>query len=215
MDFLKALFESGALDWDTFSKAVTDKGYKLADLSQGAYVSKTKYDDDINAKTNQINDLTGQITQRNTDLQDLQAKMEAAQGDSGKLTEVTSQLTKLQEDYNKSKDKYEKQLAKQQYEFAVKEFANEQKFTSGAAKRDFIRSLTEKGLQLENGKIVGAMDYLDTYKAENTDAIATDDPVNNKPQFVDTTKKQGGEIKENPFLQAMNFTGVRPEPKKD
>ena len=109
-------------------------------------------------------------------------------------------------------NKYKTQLAKQQYEFAVKEFANEQKFTSAAAKRDFIRSLTEKGLQMENGKIVGATDYLTTYKADNIDAIAVED---SKPQFVDSTKKQQTGPAENPFIKAMNFTGVRPENKKD
>lgn len=211
MDFLKVLFENGAIDWDTFCKAVTEKGFKIADLSQGAYVSKNKYDDDINAKTTQINDLTGQINQRNADLQDLQSKMEAAQGDTSKLTEVTNQLNQFQENYNKMENKYKTQIAKQQYEFAVKEFANEQKFTSAAAKRDFIRSLTDKGLQIENGKIVGAIDYLNTYKQENTDAIAVED---NKPQFVNTTNKKTDEPKPNPFLEAMNFTGVRPELKK-
>lgn len=212
MDFLKALFENGAIDWDTFSKAVQEKGYKIADLSQGGYVSKGKYDDDLNAANVQIANLNEQMGKRDTDLTNLQTQLEAAKGDNSKVTEVTNQLTQLQDTYNKDKDKWQKQLAKQQYEFAVKEFANEQKFTSAAAKRDFIRSLTDKGLQMENGKIVGASDYLNTYKTENTDAIMTDNPEP-KPQFVDTTKKQAGEPKVNPFLDAMNFTGVRPEPK--
>lgn len=214
MDFLKVLFENGAIDWDTFCKAVTDKGFKIADLSQGAYVSKSKYDDDLNAKTNQINDLTGQITQRDTDLKDLQAKMEAAQGDNGKLTEVTNQLNQFQENYTKMENKYKTQLANQQYEFAVKEFANEQKFTSAAAKRDFIRSLTDKKLQMENGKIVGATDYLNTYKTENTDAIAPEVP-DNKPQFTGPTKQKQPDDKVNPFVSAMNFSGVRPELKNN
>ena len=57
MDFLKGLFENGAIDWDTFCKAVTDEGFKLADLSQGAYVSINKYNDDLGARDTQINDL--------------------------------------------------------------------------------------------------------------------------------------------------------------
>ena len=214
MEFLKELFESGALDFDAFSKAITEKGIKLADLSKGDYVSKLKYDDDLNAKSNQIKDLTQQINQRNTDLQSLQEQMKNAQGDESKVSELNAQITKMQEEYNKSKDKYEKQIATQQYEFAVKEFANEQKFTSAAAKRDFIRSMVDKKLQMENGKLIGAGDYLESYKADNADSftIPMQEP---KPQFVDTTKQKQPEDKVNPFISAMHFTGVRPNNKKE
>lgn len=214
MEFLKGLFENGALDWDTFSKVVGEKGYKIADLSQGGYVSKNKYDDDLNAKTNQINDLTGQINQRNTDLQALQEKMNNAEGDTAKINELTSQIAKLQDDYSKSEDKYKKQIAKQQYEFAVKEFANTQKFSSNAAKRDFIHNMNEKGLNFENGKLVGANDYLEEYKKENADSFVPEENTP-KPQFTNTTTNQPTNEKTNPFLRAMHFTGVRPEIKKE
>ena len=213
MEFLKELFNNGALDYDAFSKLVTDKGFKIADLSKGDYVSKLKYDDDLGAKDTQITNLTGQINQRNTDLQTLQQQMENAKGDESKVNELTAQITKMQEDYNKSKDKYEKQIASQQYEFAVKEFANEQKFTSAAAKRDFIRSMVDKKLQMENGKLVGASDYLESYKADNTDSFIASAPET-KPQFVDTTVQKQPTDKPNPFISAMNFTGVRPRNKE-
>ena len=73
-------------------------------------------DDDLSSKDNQIKDLTGQINQRNTDLQALQEQMNNAQGDASKVAELTGRITKMQDEYNKSKDKYEKQIAKQQYE---------------------------------------------------------------------------------------------------
>ena len=41
MEFLKELFAQ-PLSYDEFAKAVTEKGYKLADLSKGEYVSKGK-----------------------------------------------------------------------------------------------------------------------------------------------------------------------------
>lgn len=213
MEFLKSLFENGAIDWDTFSKVVSEKGYKIADLSQGGYVSKNKYDDDLNAKTTQINDLTGQINQRNTDLQALQEKMNNVQGDATKVTELTNQITKLREDYTKSENKFKEQIAKQQYEFAVKEFANSQKFSSSAAKRDFIHNMNKKGLNFENGKLVGANDYLEEYRKDNADSFIVDVPEP-KPQFTSTAKQQPTQ-KLNPFLSAMHFTGVRPEYKKD
>lgn len=42
MEFLKVLFENGAVTWDQFAKGVKDKGLKIADLSEGNYVSKQK-----------------------------------------------------------------------------------------------------------------------------------------------------------------------------
>lgn len=213
MDFLKDVFNGEALDWDAFTKAITDKGIKLADLAGGDYVSKHKYEDDVKSRDTQIKKLSEQIESRNTDLQTLQEKMKEAQNDTAKLDDVTKQLQEFQANYGKMEETYKTQLAKQQYEFAVKEFANEQKFTSAAAKRDFIRNLIDKSLQMEDNKIIGASDYLATYKAENTDAIASEEPI--KPQFVDTTKAQKAEPKPNPFLKAMNFTTIRPEPKKE
>ena len=42
MDELKELFGDGSLSYDDFAAKVTEKGYKLADLSKGGYVSKEK-----------------------------------------------------------------------------------------------------------------------------------------------------------------------------
>ena len=43
MDFLKELFTE-PLSFEAFSKAVAEKGFKLADLSSGKYVDKDKLD---------------------------------------------------------------------------------------------------------------------------------------------------------------------------
>lgn len=209
MDFLKELFNDGQLDYDTFSSKVNEKGFKLADLSKGDYVSKNKYTDDLANKDNQINTLNGQINQRNTDLENLKQQIENAQGDGQKVSELTQQLTKLQGDYDKEKAKLQKQLADQQMNFAVKEFASKQKFTSKAAEREFISSMIAKNLTIENGNLVGATDYLNSYKADNADSFVVEqqnDPT--KPTF--TTKTTNTDKKEeNPFLSVMHFTGVR------
>lgn len=209
MDFLKELFNDGQLDYDTFSSKVSEKGFKLADLSKGDYVSKNKYTDDLANKDNQINTLNGQINQRNTDLENLKQQIENAQGDGQKVSELTQQLTKLQGDYDKEKAKLQKQLADQQMNFAVKEFASKQKFTSKAAEREFISSMIAKNLTIENGNLVGATDYLNSYKADNADSFVVEQQNDlTKPAF--TTKTTTTDKKEeNPFLSAMHFTGVR------
>ena len=72
------------------------KHIKFADLSEGGYVSRSKYDDKINGLTQQVADLQGQITQRDTDLTGLNERLTAAQADAGQLAEVQKQLTSLQ-----------------------------------------------------------------------------------------------------------------------
>ena len=44
MEKLKEIFGETPLTYDDFIKAVTEKGIKLADLSEGAYVDKIKYE---------------------------------------------------------------------------------------------------------------------------------------------------------------------------
>lgn len=214
MDFLKDLFENGAIDWDTFSKAVGEKGYKLADLSKGEYVSKNKYSDDLTTKITEINNLTTQLNTRDTDLKDLQTQLANSKNDADVVKELNKRLEKLQHTYEETKTKYENQIAAQQYEFAVKEFANTQKFSSNAAKRDFVHNMVEKHLNFEDGKLIGANDYLEEYKQQNADSFVVDTP-DTKPQFIDTTKQKQSTDKVNPFLEAMNFTGVRPHNKEN
>lgn len=212
MEFLKALFESGALSWEDFTKAVNEKGFKLVDLSTGKYVVKKKYEDDIAAKDTQISDLNTQITTRDNDLNDLKTQLEAAGTDNKtKVSELTAQVTKLQGEYDTVKTEYEGKLAKQAYEFAVKEFANTKEFTSNAAKRDFINEMIKGDLKMKDGALLGADDFVKIYSEANADAFVVAAPANeNKPNptFVNPTNPTPPPA-DNVFLNAFNFTGVR------
>lgn len=190
MEFLKVLFENGAVTWEQFQQGVSEKGIKIADLSEGNYVSKLKYDDDIKAKDGQISDLNENIKTRDTDLADLKRQLEEAGNDKAKLSELTGRFDTLQADYDNAKTSYEEKLEHQKYEFAVKEFANAQKFTSGAAKREFVRSMTEKALKMKDDVIQGADDYLEKYKTENADSFAAEDGDDKQPSFAG--KSSGG-----------------------
>lgn len=187
MDFLKDVFGAGALTYEQFTKAVGDKGIKLADLSQGGYVTKQKYDDELKAKGEQIEALNGNIKTRDSDIAKLKKQLEAAGGDADKIKELTANLAELQGKYDTETKAFADKMSKQAYGFAVREFAGTQKFTSEAAKREFIRSLEEKELQLDNGKIMGVSDFLTQYKADNADSFAPDDPKPPTPKFIDKT----------------------------
>ena len=213
MDFLKSLFESGALTWEEFSKAVNEKGFKLADLATGKYVSKSKYDDDLAAKDTAITDLNGQIATRDTDLAELRTKLESEGTDNKtKVAELTSQISKLQGDYDTVKTDYEGRLQKQSYEFAVREFANEKKFTSNAAKRDFISEMIKANLEVKDNQLQKADDFVAEYIKANADALVVEAPAPEppKPTFVNPTNPTPAP-EENAFINAFQFAGVRPK----
>lgn len=214
MDFLKEVFGEGSLTWDEFSSAVTTKGLKLADLATGNYVSKKKYDDDLKARQTSIDDLTNQISTRDTDIANLQKMLEDSKGSATQVEELNAQIAKMQGDYENAKKEYEGKLSKQSYEFAVKEYANGIQFTSKAAKRDFERAMLDEGLKMKNGVIIGADDFKTAYETDNSDSFVTapaqpapDEGA--KPMFGQPTPPTP-DPSDNAFLDAFNFAGVRP-----
>lgn len=202
--------ENGSLSYEQFEAIVKESGAKFADLSEGKYVSKSKYDDDIQAKDASIEQLNGTISQRDTDLADLQAKLKDAGTDATKLSELQVNFDNLQTKYTADMEAYQKQLADQQYSFAVREFANGKEFTSQAAKRDFVRSLLDEKLKMKGETIIGADDFAKTYAEENADAFKVETQeqpapaqqnTGAKPQFVGTTP--GGQEQKKPSLSDL------------
>ena len=214
---LKDLFdkaEGGVLTYEQFMAAAQEHKAKFVDLSEGKYVDKQKYDDDLSARDTRIRTLDDTLKTRDTDLGNLRTQLEAAGTDAGKLSTLTTDFANLQSKYDRDTKAYEKQLKDQAYKYAVRDFANQQKFTSQAAKRDFINSMLEKNFTMENDVIVGASDFVTAYTKDNTDAFVVDTPaaptVVDKPHFVDTTNPAGTPAgTPNPFN--FNFTGVRPK----
>ena len=214
MEFLKALFGDGALSWDQFVTAVNEKGFKVADLSTGNYVSTQKHNDALSAKDAMITDLNNQIAKRDGDIVNLQSQINADGDSRTKINNLNSQITQLQNDYATQKTEYEGRLKKQAYEFAVREFAGTQKFTSKAAQRDFTNEMIAKNLKFEDDKLSGTDDFVKTYREANPDAFVAEDPAPKpkdepKPFFGQPTPPQPKTPEDNAFLSAFNFTGVR------
>ncbi len=215
---VKELFdkaENGVLSWEQFETAAKNSNAKFVDLNEGGYVSKHKYDDDIVSRDNQITTLNGTLSTRDKDLADLKDQLKNAGTDATKLSELTTQFDTLKTKYDTDTKSFKEQLRKQAYEFAVKDFANTKKFTSNAAKRDFIQSMIAKNLKIEDNRIIGADDFVNMYSEANADAFVVEqvqqpsEPP--KPQFVNPTP--GGnpsQAEQNAFVNAFHFTGVRP-----
>lgn len=194
--FAKATSEDGSLTVDAFNAIVKENKVKLADLSEGHYVAKQKYEDDLAAKDVQINGLNETLGTRDSDLTKLQEQLKNAGTDQAKLDELTNSFTELQSKYENDTNALKEQLSAQSYEFAVRDYANKQKFSSGAAKRDFISSMLNKKLPMESGSIMGADDFMKVYAKENADAFMKEVPKapEDKPQFTSTATgdKKGG-----------------------
>ena len=185
---VKELFdkaEGGTLTWEQFQQAMGDA--KFVDLTEGNYVSKQKFDDEISQRDTRITELTGTISTRDTDLATLQQKLKDA-GDVEALKQASKDLADLQKKYDKETKAYQEQLSKQAYEFAVKDFANSKNFTSKAAKRDFTQAMLAKNLQFEDGRIIGAEDFVQMYSKDNDDAFVKSTPTEPKPKFAGSTE---------------------------
>lgn len=215
---IKELFEKSQepLTYDAFEKLMKESGAKFADLSEGNYVSKDKFDNEIASKDGQINSLNDTIKARDKDLKDLKTQLKEAGTDAEKLTDLETQLGNLQSQYKQDTDNYKAQLSKQAYEFAVKDFANSKKFSSNAAKRDFIKSMIDKKLKMEGDKILGADDFVTAYSTDNADAFIVEEekkePEQPKPQFSNSVNPDIQQKQDNANPFGFNFIGVRPRP---
>ena len=226
---LKQFFEQagGSLTYEELEHAMKEAGSKFVDLTEGNYVAKNKYENEVQSLNSQIEALNGTIGTRDADLADLKSKLEAAGADSDKINSLTKDFEALQNKYNEDTKAYEDKLKKQSYEFAVKEFANQQQFSSKAAKKFFIQQMVNENLKMKDGQILGADDFVENYKQENSDSFYTDMDdydfgdgdfdgeddytPDHTPQFVAPTP--GGEPVHDAtqaFTDAFHFTGVRP-----
>ena len=208
---------NGSFTYDEFVKAMTENNVNFTDLSEGNYVSRSKYDDEISKRDTRINTLDDTIKTRDTDLANLQKTLNDA-GDIDALKNASKDLDALQKKYDKDTKAYQAQLQKQAYEFAVKDFANSKKFTSSAAKRDFISTMLSKNLTMENDTIIGATDFMEAYSKDNADAFVSEEPVIPEqpavpnPSFVSPTNP----VADTPddftggFADAFHFTPIHP-----
>ena len=111
MDFLKSLFSDGeALTYEQLQAKMQAANVNAVNLSEGRYVSIDKFNDKVNALTQQVTDLNGQIAKRDTDITALQETLTAAQADATKLAEAQNALTDLQGKYAQQKTDYEANL---------------------------------------------------------------------------------------------------------
>ena len=190
--FDKATSENKSLTYEEFDALAKADKAKFTDLSEGRYVDKQKYDDDITRKDTEISTLNDTIATRDADLAGLQEQLANAGTDEAKLNDVTTQLNDLKVKYDADTQALQTKLSAQAYEFAVRDFASGQKFSSSAARRDFEREMIAKNLPMENGNIMGATDWMKEYAKANKDAFLVEQTKQEqKPAFTASTAGNG------------------------
>lgn len=89
--------------------------------------------------------------------------------------------------YNTDTQVLRDKLSEQEYGYAVNGAVSGMQFTSAAAKKAFVADLKDKGLKLEDGKLLGLDDYVKTYKESDPHAFADDNGGNPPPHVVGRT----------------------------
>lgn len=84
--------------------------------------------------------------------------------------------------YTADTEALKQELADANYGFAVKEAAGSLKFSSESAKKAFVADLTAKKLPLQEGKLLGLADFVESYK--EGDSAAFVETEERQPVFV-------------------------------
>ena len=176
----------------------------VVNIADGSYVSRNKFDDTVNGLKSQVTDLQGQIAQRDTDLAGLNEQLTAAQADAGQLAEAQKQLSALQSKYDKDSKAWEAKNAQQAYEYAVRSKAGELKFTSAAAKKDFIREAIAQGFKMDGDTLMGYTDFVAKYQENDPGAFVKETPAADpKPADPTPTIVLPGKSNPNPHKMSL------------
>lgn len=91
--------------------------------------------------------------------------------------------TKYEEDTKKLQD----DLKAKDYDYAVKEYMNSFKFIDDEVKELVINKFKEKGFKYEEGKFLGADDFMKEYKEAHKNLFVPDEPQDPVPTIVKPT----------------------------
>lgn len=189
----RSFLEELGLTKDVIDKIIDENG---SDIENAKSTAAKKFDSERETLQGQIEDLKTQVTQRDADLSDIQKQLTAANENADKLAEAQKSLSSLQKKYETETKAWEAKNAQQAYEFAVREKANTLKFSSEAAKREFIRDAIAKDFKMEQNNLLGFDDYVNIYKESDPGAFAVEkepEPPKANPEPApepESTKKQ-------------------------
>jgi hypothetical protein len=205
-EFIKSLNIEGLTD-EIIDKIMSENGKDIQKAQQATEKVNTE-----------LENLKAELKSNKQTLDEANAQIEKFKGldIEGKDKAIQEWQTKYADFETKSKaekEAFEKQLAEKDYEFAVKEFTGQHKFTNDFVKDAFIENFKKQGFKLEEGKFLGADDYIKTFGEKNPGVFVVEEPSKDPvPQIV---KPGGGQPPVDPNKGFnFNFHAIRPVPKE-
>lgn len=180
MEELQELFGENTLSYEDFTKAVEEKGIKLANLSSGGYVAKSKYDDDVKKAKG---------LDYKKKFEDLQASIEGDDGVNAKLNNITTE-----------RDEYKSKYETLNKNYLMLDAIN--KVASAGIKPEFAKFVANEVL----GLVSDTIDFdtaLKSYKAKNPQ-FNIETTVVKKGSSIDLGgKPQGNENQTNSIMNDL------------
>ena len=172
---------------------------------------------DIEKHKNQATKLSQDLENANEQVAAYKGQLEEANAQIQSFNDMDIEgIRKSAEDWKTKHDNAVKELQEKmnakEYEFAVKEYANQFNFTSDRIKNSIIGDLMAKEFKLEEGKLLGADDYMKQLRESEPTSFVVDEPENEKPLPQFTKQTGNGTPTEGAQFGFMNmFAGVRPK----
>lgn len=173
---------------------------------------------ELAAKTTEAEGYKQQIAERDKDIKALKAQ-------AGNSEELNKKLAELQEKYDTDTAALQKKLNEQTLDFATERYFSGIEFASELAKKAAMAEFKAKGFKYENGKFVGADEFITELKKTDPAAFkpekkeenneGSNNPNQNQlPFFAAPTNNPSGAGLKNSTPFSFSFTGVRKPPEQ-
>jgi predicted metal-dependent phosphotriesterase family hydrolase len=204
-EFIKSLNIEGLTD-EIIDKIMSENGKDIQKAQQAAEKINTELEN-LKAELKSKDEL---ITNANSEIEKF--KSLDVEGIKAQAEEWKNKYAEFESQTKAEKEAFAKQLAEKDYEFAVKEFTAQHKFTNDFVKDAFVETFKKQGFKLEDGKFLGAEDYIKTFGEKNPGVFITEEP---NPDPVPQIVRPGGQNPpgDNKGFN-FNFHTIRPVPKE-
>lgn len=188
------------LDWlkEIIGEAYTDDmGGRISDRIGKDFVARA----DFNATNEAKKILEQQVKDRDKQLEDL--KKLDAEG-------LQKRITELEAENSAAKDSYTSQIESMKKDWAAEKYFDGFKFTSELAKTAAIQQFREKDLKFEDGKFIGADEFMKELQEKNPTAFENEED-DNKPVVTRPMGKKPKKGEKMTLEEAMIYKNEHPE----
>lgn len=151
---------------------------------------------DYEKKTNALKDLQAQYDETKNALESFS---------DVDVDDLKRQIEEAQKKVKETEENAKKQLAERDYNDAINSHVSALKFSSNGAKKSFINDLKEKGLKIENGKLLGFDDYVKEYKENDSGAFINENEEKKAKFTGGTSIDKAGEQSFNATIEASKL----------